>query len=219
MKKYTLYFVLVGLLVLIVFVPLLSCSLRNQETAEQPVVGLPRQAILENAAQFPTGVNLPEEGEFWVALITANTVNVRASATSQSASLGRVNSGDMLRVLNNQPTITDNGIWYAVQYNNSQAFIHGDFVAIESVEAGSRMQVAIVTNIESYLNIRAQANTESNRVGQARAGERLRVLERDAGDGWTMVQFRTTGSEPLTGYVRSDFLSFQELSVEEMLLQ
>ena len=220
-QRYKLYFLFAGLLLLIVLIPVIIISCNNSGAPEEDyeqVVGRPRQAILANAVEDrPAIPTPPPEGQIWIAVVTANLVNVREAATSQSQSFGTVNSGDMLKIISNQPTMTGNDPWFAVRFNNRDAFIHGNFLAIESVDADAIMLIATVIDVQTYVNIREEASVESNRIGRARLGERLRVVEYDAAADWTRIQFRA-GSDTAIGFVRSDFLEIEELALEDLLL-
>lgn len=117
--------------------------------------------------------------------ITADVLNVRAGASTDSAILGQLVENETVTI---EGTV---GNWYQITFENNTAYISGTYVTITD-------KSMIVT--ADVLNIRAAASTDSQVLGQLTRGSTVIVTEQ-VGD-WYKTEYM--GKE---AYVHASYLS------------
>ncbi len=131
-------------------------------------------------------------------LVEATTnVNVRSSDSENADKLGKINEGTQLTCLEKR----DNG-WSRIQYEGKEAFVKTEFlkeVGATAQNAGEAEVIGTVTAKEN-INVRAAADTNSERLGLVNEGEKLEKLEND-NNGWIKVKYNGK-----IGYVKSDYV-------------
>lgn len=164
---------------------------------------------------------LPEElpgAQIMVGYVLREGVNVRSSASTNSASLGKLSRGDMLLILKSGAIAGDNGgTWYEVRYDGKSAFIHSDYLEAKEMAEGTVISIGSVVNVESVLNIRSEPTAQSQRVGRANKGDKFVVLTQGAGDGtWTKIEY----ADGIDGaaYIKSEYLNVVQQMLVNMLL-
>lgn len=132
------------------------------------------------------------------ATVGAGTVNVEAlrlreKPNTDSKKLGTAYYGERVVVLEKV-----NEEWYRVSYQNVEGYMFGEYLDI-SAELEANLGYGQVYDVDSCLNVRADAGTESSKVG---------ILDKDAvvkitgiKNGWYHI-----ASGNLAGYVSSDYL-------------
>lgn len=129
-------------------------------------------------------------------IVNTPSLNVRASASTNSAIIGNVKAGQTLRVVQ-----TSNG-WHQIYIGNTTGFVAAAYV--KTTPKGAEMDtpwVEGVYNDHAYYTyypttIRAQANESSNSVGSTLRGELLNVI------GETLTHYRLA-----TGFVSKSAVS------------
>lgn len=143
-----------------------------------------------------------------VAVVTADSLNVRSGAGTNFAIAGKVKKGDHLTVL------SQSGDWLKVQGNGVTGWVAKWLVAVQSVPppassqtasapASSSAKVAVVTS--DSLNVRSGAGTNFAIAGKAKKGDRLTVLAQ-SGD-WVKVQ-----GQGITGWVANWLVTIQNVT-------
>ncbi|MCL2496501.1 MAG: SH3 domain-containing protein [Clostridiales bacterium] len=161
------------------------------------------------------------EGIILVGQVLSDSVNVRQSPSTSSNSLGKVSRGDLLLVLKSGTTEgSGGGSWYEVRFNGQSAYIHNDYLSAREMASDSIILIGSVVNVDSVLNIRAEPNTQSQRVGRANLGDKFVVLNQGAGDGsWSKIEYVAGGTEDVaSAYVKSEFLKVVQQMVINLLL-
>jgi len=161
----------------------------------------------------------PSDKPILVGYVLKDAVNVRASASTDSSSVGKVSCGDMLLILKSGSIAGDNGgTWYEVRFEGKSAFIHEDFMEAKEMAEDAIISIGSVVNVDSILNIRSEPNAQSQRVGRANKGDKFVVLSQGAGDGtWTKIEYKE-GIEGVA-YIKSEYLNIVQQMVVNMLLQ
>lgn len=178
-------------------------------------------AEAEASKEAESSQEQPQEG----AVITASkvratdVVNVRASDSEQAERIGKVQTGDVLELVESKA----NG-WSKVRYEGKEAFIKSEFLepVEEENEGSSQSQqednssaqnagsgsASLPTSgtvmVADTVNIRKSASETAEKIGVCYQGGKLEILMQQA-DGWTKVKF-----EGKTGYVKTDVLKIMK---------
>lgn len=152
--------------------------------------------------------------------VTDSNVNIRQSATTESASLGKVNKDDKVTILEEQKNNAGD-TWYKVQTaNGTVGYIKSDFVKKDG--ANNTTTPATTTNVTptesktAYVvkdgaNIRTGASTTAAAITQAPLNLEVTVTgEAQAEDGykWYQISFKATDGSTKTGFIRSDMITY-----------
>lgn len=153
-----------------------------------------------------------------IEIVKANTsVNVRTSDSGTAERLGTVSEGTELTRLENRL----NG-WSKVVYEGKEAFIKSEYLDVIGIKEDDGTVVAVtekngdnntstgntqktdteikyVTAVDN-VNIRAEADIDSDRVGFAYNGEKLEFVEKMS-NGWTKVKYNNKEC-----FVKSDYV-------------
>jgi len=158
------------------------------------------------------------EYNYGVAANFKRRVNVRATASGLSKSVGFAYIGDTFKILGKT------GSWYLIQYNNTtKAYIWSSYLKATKTSAAytsangtttpapgatatpvtTTPTKVTIANCQYAVNIRASASTSSKRIGKGSLGATFTYLGKE-GD-WYKIQYNTT----TVGYV---FTTFATLS-------
>jgi len=128
-------------------------------------------------------------------------VNIRASASTEADSLGKAQAGQQFT----RYEVMENG-WSRIDYNGQEAYIKTEYLeditdaATEGEEqAQTAREAGSTITVKENVNIRAQANTDSDILGKASAGDTYTLIEEV--NGW--CKFTYDGKD---AYIRSDFI-------------
>ncbi len=150
--------------------------------------------------------------------VNDNNVNVRAGAGTESNSLGKVNSGDKVTI------IEETNGWYKITTEGGlSGYIKADFVT-KSADGGTTTTTTTTTtpaNVTAMdakaayiskdtVNIRSQASANSDLVAKAQLNSEVTVTgETTAADGykWYQISFTADGATK-KGFIRSDLITF-----------
>lgn len=127
------------------------------------------------------------------ATVTADLLNLRTEPSVSSASLGLVSEGDFLLVEE------QSGDWYKVCADGVEAYVSAQYISVSETLDGSYGHKAEVTG--DYVRMRAGASTSDAVLGSFDSGAEFDVV------GVSGQWLKVSGSG-LTGYIRSDYLSY-----------
>ncbi len=130
--------------------------------------------------------------------ITTDTINVRSSDSETADKLGSVVKGTTIDVIE----IRVNG-WAKFIYEGKEAYIKSDYLQVieEPAEASESGITAKGTAVaKETVNVRAEASTTANRMGQIYQGTKVEWVE-DLDNGWSKIIY-----EGKVGYIKSEFL-------------
>ncbi len=122
---------------------------------------------------------------------TTDTVNVRSSDSEEADKIGKAEAGMELTRIEDRV----NG-WSKVLFDGKEAYIKSDYLEVVTTESSttSNRTVKAATNV----NVRSQANQESEKLGTAQGGVSYELLE-DQGE-WYKINYNGT-----IGYVKAEF--------------
>ncbi len=150
--------------------------------------------------------------------VTADAAKIREEASTSSTQVGSAQNGAVFEILS-EVTGADGKIWYQVSFDgNKTGYIRSDLMTkIDDTTTPPSNVASEVTDVQpvnctvtgGQVNVRSNASTSGDRVGQVRRGEVMTIdgtATDSEGNVWYRVNFSTdTGS--VTGFVRYDFVS------------
>lgn len=161
-------------------------------------------AAAETAAETESTESAPEDPTILhkaCEAVTTATINVRASDSESADKLGTISKGTTLDVIE----IRVNG-WAKISYQGKDAYLKTDYLDVleEPDEAGTGENVANGTVVTTTtVNVRSEASTDSNRIGQVTGGTKLDWIA-DVEGGFSKIIF-----DGKVGYIKSDYLTKQ----------
>lgn len=117
---------------------------------------------------------------------TAEDLNLRKEASTQSKSLAKLKAGDSMEILG------EAGNWYQVQYKEKTGYVNKLYVNKEWIAFSNT----------SNLNLRKKPSASSKVLDQLNQGDSMIVLGKEGK--WYKVQYNKK-----TGYVKKDYIEFQ----------
>ena len=137
-----------------------------------------------------------------VTVKATDVVNIRASASTESDSLGKAQIGDTYKRYEEM----ENG-WSKIDYNGKEAYIKSDYLEVvddgsasDSDSSGSDSsssggQITVKENV----NVREGASETAKKLGVAYRGDKFELIEKSGG--WCKIKYN--GKE---AYVKADFV-------------
>jgi len=167
--------------------------------------------VLENKGQTPppspgnnsgsgkTDPAPPPSDDKRYGVVTASALNVRSGPSTKNHKVGMVVKGTRLTILGTQ------GSWYKISYNGKTAYVHSDYVKLESTSTpspgsgnvGTVIGKATVT--ASSLNVRSGPGTNYKRIGSLPRNRQVELLAKQGA--WYKIKY---GSG--VGYVHGNYL-------------
>ncbi|MBR5586426.1 MAG: SH3 domain-containing protein [Clostridia bacterium] len=139
--------------------------------------------------------------------ITTSGLNVREKPSSDSASVGKLNTGDTVKI------VGSSGGWYEILLHGELRYVHSDYVkkgAAESAPAaasdtGSGETGYITTN---GLNVRADASASATVIGKLNTGDTVEITGKSGS--WYKISY--SGN---VGFVSAEYVSKTPGTVSE----
>lgn len=137
-----------------------------------------------------------------VTVKATDVVNIRASASTESESLGKAQIGDTYKRYEEM----DNG-WSKIDYNGKEAYIKSDYLEVvndgsssdgESSDGDSSSSGGQIT-VKENVNVREGASETAKKLGVAYRGDKFDLIEKT--NGWCKIKYN--GKE---AYVKADFV-------------
>lgn len=130
-----------------------------------------------------------------VNLKSGDTLNVREKSNADSKILFKLNSGEIVTVLNKE----SNG-WYKIQKESKVGYVNGNYISTytETVTTPDKSNQAVVTGA---INLRKTASWSGDIITVISGGEKVTVISK--GSDWTKVSYK--GVE---GYAPTSYLNF-----------
>lgn len=134
------------------------------------------------------------------AVVTPETAWIRASASTNSETIGRVMNGDKLEVIAQQIG-SDGRTWIKVKYDEMTGYIRSDLVEIDTIDESTHSEssdtAATTVTVKENANVRTSANESSEKLGTVYIGDKLDLIKQQD-DGWTKIMYNG-----MTAYVKS----------------
>jgi len=122
-----------------------------------------------------------------------NYVNVRSIPGEEGEVLGKLYNNSACTVLGVE------GEWYKVHSGNVEGYIKSEFLVLGDAELAKSVGHRVADVTTETLNVRADASTEAELLGQVPEGEELSIVEEK--DGWVKVTV-----DDGKGFVSSDYV-------------
>lgn len=122
-----------------------------------------------------------------------NYVNVRSSASEDGEVLGKLYNDSACTVLGTE------GDWYKIHSGDVEGYIKAEFLVLGNAELAKSVGRRVADVKTESLNVRSDATTDAELLGQVPEGEELTVVEEK--DGWVKVSI-----EEGEGWVSSEFV-------------
>ena len=148
----------------------------NGETAENPASG-------EAPSEFPVRAKV------------STKINVRSSDSIEADKKGQLAGGEEVLVLENRA----NG-WSKISFQDGEAFVKTEYLTFVKTEAASERDVTGSVKAKENVNIRAEADQDSAKLGVAQGGETLQLIER-LPNGWCKILYNNA-----VAYVKSEYV-------------
>lgn len=120
-------------------------------------------------------------------------VNVRSTAGEDGEVLGKLYNNSACTVLGTE------GDWYKIHSGDVEGYIKAEFLVLGNAELAKSVGRRVADVKTDTLNVRAEASTGAELLGQVPEGEELSVVEEK--DGWVKVAI-----EEGDGWVSSEFV-------------
>ena len=141
-------------------------------------------ANTENSASVSTEAET--ETEVLMGYATADDLNLREKATTNSTSLKKLNAGDSMTIL------SEKGNWYKVESGETTGYVNKLYVSTEWIAFANTVN----------LNLRKEPSKKAEVLDQFNQGDAMTVLEKDGN--WYKVQYGDS-----VGYVKAKYIDFQ----------
>lgn len=122
-----------------------------------------------------------------------NYVNVRSTAGEDGEVLGKLYNDSACTVLGTE------GDWYKIHSGDVEGYIKAEFLVLGDAELAKSVGRRVADVKTESLNVRSDASTDAELLGQVPEGEELTVVEEK--DGWVKVSI-----EEGEGWVSSEFV-------------
>lgn len=132
-----------------------------------------------------------------------NYVNVRSAPNTDSEVVGKMYDGSVAQILS---VAGENGEWFQVVSGNVEGYIKAEYFIYgeDAVSAIDDYVTRYVVVQADRLNVRAEPDISSGRIGYIDNGERVKLIE--WGDEWSKVDYAVEH----TGYVASEYVTVAE---------
>lgn len=125
---------------------------------------------------------------------TTDTVNVRSSDSEEADKIGKAQAGTELKRTEDRA----NG-WSKVIFEDREAYIKSDYLEVVTNEAaGETAEIIGTITATTNVNVRSEADQESEKIGSAQAGTSYKLLE-EQGE-WYKIDYNGK-----TGFVKAEF--------------
>lgn len=122
-----------------------------------------------------------------------NYVNIRSSAGEDGEVLGKLYNDSACTVLGTE------GDWYKIHSGDVEGYIKAEFLVLGDAELAKSVGRRVADVKTDSLNVRSDASTDAEVLGQVPEGEKLTVVEEK--DGWVKVSI-----EEGEGWVSSEYV-------------
>ncbi|MBU3193451.1 N-acetylmuramoyl-L-alanine amidase [Clostridium algidicarnis] len=165
------------------------------------------KAITDNnsgASNCATSIQETVKEDMLYGVTTASVLNVRDGASTFNSILGTLPKGTKVKI---SPQYSK-GDWYSIYYGNNGGFIHKDYVNINGQEGG--LQEPIIeekpiiygtVKVNSVLNVRDGASTNSSIIGQLSNGEKVKIDKRYSQGDFYSIYYGNSG-----GFIHKDYV-------------
>lgn len=150
------------------------------------------------------------DAELSTGTVISNRVALRKQPNGDSASLTRLDRGDPVTILESNV----NAEWYKVQAGKYTGYINRMHVDISlSMESYQLTGTGTVINCNNNINVRAEADKGSKKLGTLDKGAQVPVTRANARAGWHEIDF-----DGKTAYVSADYIQLAAKTEDSQLV-
>jgi len=142
-------------------------------------------------------LSVEEEDDTLYAVVTASSLNLRAQPSTESEKVDSLPMGTTVEVLEE----AQDG-WYLVASGDLTGYVSGQYLAMDTQSPS----YAVVT--ASSLNVRAEPNSDSEKISSLPSGTQVLILEEL--DGWLRIE---------EGYISADYVTIMDGSTTALQAQ
>ena len=160
-----------------------------------------QQAKQQEEADAQAQAQKAEQDANAVTVKATDVVNIRASASTDSESLGKAQIGDTYKRYEEM----ENG-WSKIDFNGTEAYIKSDYLEVVDTGSsegdssdGSDTAAGGTITVKENVNVREGASETAKKLGVAYRGDKFELIEKSGG--WCKIKYN--GKE---AYVKADFV-------------
>ncbi|WP_343337684.1 hypothetical protein TPELB_26930 [Terrisporobacter petrolearius] len=130
--------------------------------------------------------------------VTASSLNVRASASSNSSKIGSLKKGAIIEI----ESVSSSG-WYKIKYGNKHGYVSGKYIDVLNNSNDSSLETKVIKKGKintNRLNVRSSASTNSSKIGTLSKGAIVEIVKVDK-NGWYKIKYKKG-----YGYISSSYV-------------
>ncbi|MBE6046836.1 MAG: hypothetical protein E7213_00220, partial [Clostridium sp.] len=128
------------------------------------------------------------------------TLNVRKSASTNAASLGKLGNGTKVDIV---AKTTDNK-WYKIRFNGGFGYVSTDYVTLAPVVTETAFnRTGYVKVVSTPLNVRKSPSTNAASLGKLGNNTKIDIVAKTTDNKWYKIRFNGG-----FGYVSADYVTF-----------
>ncbi|MBN9646298.1 SH3 domain-containing protein [Terrisporobacter glycolicus] len=130
--------------------------------------------------------------------VTASSLNVRASASSNSYKIGSLKKGAIIDI----ESVSSSG-WYKIKYGNKHGYVSGQYIDVLNNSNDSSLETKVIKKGKintNRLNVRSSGSSNSSKIGTLSKGTIVEIVKVDK-NGWYKIKYKKG-----YGYVSSSFV-------------
>nr|WP_283244863.1 SH3 domain-containing protein [Gehongia tenuis] len=128
------------------------------------------------------------------AVVTANVLNVRSSASTSSSVIGTLQKNKTIELVQK---VSDS--WYQIKFGSGTGYVHASYIRITDGSGGTSGGSGTMTVTASSLYVRSGPSTSSSAIGGLRKGQTVTVLGSEGA--WYKISFNGR-----TAYIHGDYV-------------
>ncbi|UPA29342.1 SH3 domain-containing protein [Terrisporobacter glycolicus] len=130
--------------------------------------------------------------------VAASSLNVRASASSNSSKIGSLKKGAIIEI----ESVSSSG-WYKIKYGNKHGYVSGQYIDVLNNSNDSSLETKVIKKGKintNRLNVRSSASSNSSKIGTLSKGAIVEIVKVDK-NGWYKIKYKKG-----YGYVSSSYV-------------
>ena len=172
--------------------------------------GKKESSVVEDtpSADAPSGQTVNAEKSLAAILTGAEIVNIRLEPTTDSRIIDTVRRGELFRVLETEIQEAPGKSWAKIIIKGSSAYISESFISYIDYSDEDTILLGRIVNTDTFVNIRTDDSMDAAVLYQAKKGEQVLIVEKNASQGWHKVFYPETDA-----YVAAEYVSLEEAQI------
>jgi len=142
--------------------------------------------------------NVNERNTIKKGKVTASSLNVRASASSNSYKIGSLKKGAIIDI----ESASSSG-WYKIKYGNKHGYVSGQYIDVLNNSNDSSLETKVIKKGKintNRLNVRSSASANSSKIGTLSKGTIVEIVKVEK-NGWYKIKYKKG-----YGYISSSYV-------------